>query len=133
MHDPSHALQKALVARLKAGVPLVSGRVFDRVPMSAVFPFIQIGHTQAVNDDATCIDGATCYVTLHVWSRAVGAVEARRVADQIAAALQDWVPDLAADGFAFADGRLNSVQTTGDPDGITTHSILTFEAQTERM
>jgi len=133
MHDPSAALQKALVARLKAQVPLVGSRVYDQTPMTVTFPYIQIGHTQAVNDDATCIDGATCYVTLHVWSRAVGSVEARKISDQIAAALQDWMPDLSADGFAFADGRLNSAQTTGDPDGITTHGILTFEAQTERV
>lgn len=133
MHDPSHALQKALVARLKAQVSMVDSRVFDRPPMTAQFPYIQIGQTQAVDDDAGCIDGATCYVTLHVWSRAVGAVEARKISDQIAAAVQGWEPDLSADGFAFVDAGLNSAQVMQDPDGATTHAVLTFEAHTERV
>lgn len=133
MHDPSHSIQKALVSRLKAQVAMVSSRVYDHTQTTVEFPYIQIGATQAVYDDATCIDGSTCYITLHIWSRAVGSVEARKISDQIAAALHEWTPDLSADGFAFSDGRLNSAQVTQDPDGITSHGILTFEAQTERV
>lgn len=132
MHDASAALQKALVARLRANVALVSNRVYDRAQKSHVLPYILIGETQAVSDDAGCIDGATCYVTLHIWSREVGSVECRRISDQVAAAVKDWSPDLSADGFAFVDGQLNSAQTMLDPDGLTTHGVLTFEAQTER-
>ena len=133
MHDPSHALQKALVARLGAEVPAVSGRVYDRPPMQAVFPYLGIGETQATPDDAGCIDGATVYVTLHIWSRAVGAVECRQISDSILAAVRDWVPDLSADGFVVADLSCTSARVMGDPDGLTTHGILSFEAQTERL
>ncbi len=133
MHDSSAALQKALVARLRAAVPLASARVYDRPPEPVTFPFIAIGAVQAVGDDAECIDGATLFVTLHLWSRAVGAVECRKMSDQVAAALADWQPDLSADGFVFVDSRLRSAQTLADPDGLTTHGILTFEAMTERL
>lgn len=133
MHDPSHALQKALVARLKSAVPLVASRVFDHAPQSVTFPYIGIGDTQAIEDGAECIDGADVTITIHIWSREVGAVEARKIADQVAAALTDWEPDLSADGFAFASGMVRSSRVMADPDGLTTHGILTFEALTERL
>ncbi len=133
MHDPSAPLQKALVARLKAAALLVSARVYDRVDPSAIFPYIQIGATQVVPDEAGCIDLAECNVTIHAWSRAVGAVEARRVSDGIAAALTEWEPDLSADGFVCAELRVTSIQVMADPDGVTTHGVVQIEAQTERL
>lgn len=132
MHDPSAALQKALVARLKSQVPLCASRVFDRTPAKAVFPFLEIGAAQSVSDDAGCIDGAECTFTLHIWSRAVGAVECRRIADQVASALQDWTPDLETDGFVCVDLACTGIQTLADPDGLTSHGIITITAQTER-
>lgn len=133
MHDASLALQKAVIARLRAEVALVSARVFDRVEAGTTMPYIALGAAQVVDDEAGCIDGATCYLTLHIWSRGVGAVEARRVSDQAMAALTGWRPDLAADGFALVDLRCTGGQTLADPDGLTTHGILTIEAQTERL
>lgn len=132
MHDPSHALQKALVARLAGQVAAVNGRVHDRVPQQVAFPYIGIGAAQVVPDDAECIDGARTIFTLHVWSRAVGAQETRQIANVMAQALTGWTPDLSADGFVFVDGRVSGTRSMDDPDGITTHGIVTFEAQTER-
>lgn len=133
MHDASAALQKALVARLKANVPLVAGRVFDATPMSVQFPYVQIGHSHALPDDAECINGATCTITLDTWSRAVGAVETRRIAAEVVAAVDDWEPNLSADGLAVVEIRCTGSRTVDDPDGKTTHGILTIEAQTERV
>lgn len=133
MHDPSHALQKQIVARIKAQASLVDGRVYDHTLQTVQFPYVQIGAMQSVAADAGCIDGATCFVTLHIWSAAVGAVECRKIADQIALAFQDWTPDLEADGFACVECRCASVQTVRDPDNETTHGVMTIEAQTERL
>jgi hypothetical protein len=132
MHDPSAPLQKALVAKFKADIAAVGARVYDRPPASAVFPYLGIGDTQITDDDAGCIDGATAFVTVHIWSRAVGAVECRQISDAILAATRNWMPDLSADGFAVADFSCNSARVLADPDGLTTHGILTFEARTER-
>lgn len=132
MHDPSHPLQVALVARLTAAVPLVDGRVYDRIPANAVFPYIEIGHSQAVPDDAPCVNAVTCYVTLHVWSRVVGAVEARKISDQVTRALSGWEPEFPAEtALAYAGSSVNSAQTMADPDGISTHSVITFECDIE--
>lgn len=134
MHDPSAALQKALVARLASAVPALGGRVHDYAPATVAYPFVQFGASQAVEDDAECIDGATTTFTLHLWSRAGarGSVECRQISDQIAAAIQDWCPDLSADGFALAQIRLTSALTARAADVETSHTILTIEAATER-
>ncbi len=133
MHDPSHALQKQIVARIKAQVLLVAARVYDHTQQTVQFPYIQIGAMQSVPADAGCIDGATCYATLHIWSTAVGGVECRKISDHVTAAFEGWTPDLEADGFACIECRCTSVQTMRDPDNETTHGVVTIEAQTERL
>ena len=132
MHDPSAALQAALVARLKSQAPLVSGRVYDRVTPSAAFPYLQIGATQIVPVEAGCFDFIECNITLHVWSRDVGAVEARRISDQALRALTDWTPDLSAAGVVCSDIGVTSALIMADPDGVTTHGVIQIEAQAER-
>lgn len=135
MHDPSAALQKALVARLGAAVPALGGRVHDHAPHAVAYPFVQFGASQCVADDAECLDGATTYFTLHLWARSGprGSVECRQISDAIAAALQGWLPDLSADGFAAGLIKLNSAQTARSADAETTQTILTIEAFTERL
>lgn len=133
MHDPSAPLQAALVARLRAQVPLVASRVYDRVTPTPTFPYLHIGATQVVPTEAGCVDYAECSVTLHSWSREVGAVEARRISDQVSQALTDWTPDLSASGFACSELRITSAMVMADPDGVTTHGVIQIEAQTERI
>lgn len=129
-HDPSFPLQKALFDRLVATVPGVAGRVYDRPPMSAVFPYIQIGHSQTLPNSAACIDGAICNITLHVWSRTGGAVECRSLSNVIVTALDGWLPDLGVD-LACADLRCGSALVMTDPDGLTTHAVMAITAYTQ--
>lgn len=133
MHDPTAALQAALVQRLKTNVTRVSSRVYDRVTPNAAFPYLQFGASQVTPDGAQCFDLATCHITLHVWSREVGAVEARRISDDVLQTLNDWTPDLSADGFVCDDLRVTSSQIMADPDGVTSHGVIQIEAQTERQ
>lgn len=131
MHDASLPLQAALVARLRAALPALAGRVHDRAPPEVAFPFVQFGASQSVPEAEGCLDLATCHLTLHVWSRAVGAVEARGFAAAIAAALTDWTPELT--GVACDDLRVTSIQIMADPDGLTTHGVVQVEAFTARI
>ena len=53
----SAAIQKLIVNRLKAhaGVTaLVAGRVYDRAPLDAAFPYISLGPTDAVRVPGDC-------------------------------------------------------------------------------
>jgi hypothetical protein len=126
--DPAAPLQAAYVARLKSQVPAVSNRVYDRAPQNVGFPFLQIGDIQTVEDGADCINGTECTVTLHVWSRAVGAVEARQIAATARVALHEWLPDLNASGFRCVEHMHRDTRMVGDPDGITSHAVITLRA-----
>lgn len=129
-------LQGAIVAALKAdtGVSgIVGDRVFDYVPRSsgsvtAEFPFVAIADFQELTEDADCIPGAEIFVTIDVWSRAIGKPEAHRLASAVKAALTD----LTLTDFALVMLEHDSTRTLTDPDGLTTHAVLTFRAFVEQ-
>jgi hypothetical protein len=133
MSDPALAVQKSYVARLVAQIPAVAGRVHDRAPQDVAFPWVQIGDIQLVEDGAGCLDAFEVTITLHVWSRDIGSVEARQIAGSVRAALHEWLPDLLGDGFRCVEAMHRDTRTLPDPDGITSHSVLTFRLLIDRM
>lgn len=126
MSDPSLPLQRAYYERLKAEIPEVAERVYDSIPASTAFPYIQIGDIQVISDGAGCIDSTEVYVTVHVWSRAQGQVENRRISGNARTALHEWLPDLP--GFSIVEHEHRDTRTLDDPDGITSHGVMTFRA-----
>ncbi|WP_454914985.1 DUF3168 domain-containing protein [Xanthobacter sediminis] len=135
MKDPSGPLQVALHDALRADAAvaaLVGGRIYDAVPADAVFPYVAIGEAQTVDDGAACLDAAECFVTLHVWSRVKGAVEARRITSAVAAALDDAAFDLSPD-HVLVEIASTGARTFLDPDGLTTHGVVTIRALTESL
>lgn len=127
MADPSLAMQGAIVAKSKADCPSVSQRVYDNVPSDAVFPYIVVGEFQTVDDSADCVDGAEIFIPLHVWSRAVGQVEAKRVASDLRSSLHNAELDLGPHwNFLLIEHR--STLVLKDPDGVTTHAVVNFRA-----
>jgi hypothetical protein len=44
-------------------------------------PHVTIGEGQVLADLADCYNGSECFFDIHVWSRAVGYPEAKRIAD----------------------------------------------------
>ncbi|MGO4339008.1 DUF3168 domain-containing protein [Labrys sp. KB_33_2] len=127
MADPSLALQGVIYPRLQADCPSVSGRVYDRPPQAVVFPYIGLGEVQIVDDSADCIDGVEAFITLHVWSRAVGQVEAKRIASEIHSSLNGAELDLGS-AWQFHLIEHRSTNYLSDPDGVTTHAVITFRA-----
>ncbi|MGY3527698.1 DUF3168 domain-containing protein [Bradyrhizobium sp. USDA 4452] len=136
--DPSLALQGAIVAALKddAGVSaIVAARVFDQVGRNpdgsptVAFPYIAIGDTQVLPELAECTDAASSYVTLHLWSRAVGFPEVKRLGAAVIKVLHDAALELA--GGTLQSLLLNSTHYIRDPDGLTSHAVLVFEALTD--
>jgi hypothetical protein len=131
MSEPTLALQAAILAALN-GAPevsaLLAGRVYDRVPAGAVFPYATIGDDQALPDHAECLEGSTEVIAIvHVWSRKVGKPESKTITGAIVRALNG--ASLSLD----PDYRLVHIEHDGsrhldDPDGLTSHSVITFRS-----
>lgn len=135
MSDPSEALQRAIFAQLSTDAAVcafVAGRVFDLPPQGDTpdFPYIAFGSFQVLDDGAGCIDGAEVFVTLDVWSRAQGTIEAKRIGAAVAAALHEADLDLGGE-HRLVEILHRSTNVFTDPDGRTAHGVLTFRALTE--
>lgn len=130
MAAPDLALQKALVAAIKAAVTGAGSRVHDRAPQSVQFPWVQVDCNQIVPDGAECLDGLSVYADVHVWSRADGTVEGRTIAEAIRQVLDDAALTLDSP-YALVSIRHQLTRVLRDPDGLTTHAVLNFEAMIE--
>lgn len=123
----SLALQGAIVTRLKdAAAGLIGTRVYDRIPADAAFPFVEVAGGQELALDAECIFGLQVMLDIHVWSRAVGAVECRQIAGLVRTALHD--ASLTITGWKLVDLKHRDTRFLSDPDGITTHAVVTVRA-----
>ncbi|MBN9472269.1 MAG: DUF3168 domain-containing protein [Bosea sp.] len=129
MADPSLALQGAINTTLRAQVSAVGNRVFDEVPQNVAFPYIELGEFQTVDDGAQCIDAVEIYATLHVWSRAPGQVEAKTIAGAVRGALHEAELNLGS-AWQFLEIAHQDTRYLKDPDGLTSHAVLTFRALT---
>ena len=134
MSDPSLAVQKAIVERLKGYSPLIAivgTRIHDRVPQDVAFPFVQIGYFQTNDTSADCVDGSEILIDIQVWSRGVGQVEAKQIASHVRAALHEWSPVLDDPYAAIGNIEHEITRLFGDGDGLTTRSVVSFKLQAE--
>ena len=122
MADRTLECQKALVARLRAEVAEVSGRVYDRAPDNAAFPFVEIGDVVTTPLDAQAMRGGEALWQIDVWSRRGGRVEARRIMGAVYDALH-WHA-LALEAGAAVLCRVSARRDMDDPDGVTAHGIV---------
>lgn len=133
--DCTLELQGSILACLK-GDPvlstLISGRVYDTVPPEPTFPYVSFGPVDDNDVDAECIYGSLVYQQIDVWSRDVGFPEVKRIAGAVRDALHDKEIALALTENALVDIRHRQTTTVRDPDGLTNHSIMGFEALIER-
>ncbi|PYB71271.1 DUF3168 domain-containing protein [Rhizobium wuzhouense] len=141
MASPSLELQGAIVARLKAWAGLsatVNGRVYDSVPAEekriaetgAGWPYITVGEGDETSDDADCIDGFEISLDIDIWSRANGYPESKRISDEVRKAIKS--ADLALPTNALVDFRHRQTRFLRDPDGLTSHAVMTFEGFAEQ-
>lgn len=133
MANPELELQGEIVKRLKADpvvAALVNGRVYDSVPQSAAFPYVSLGPCQTIDARADCITGYEIFQQLDAWSRAVGYPEVKKIQDAVRFALDDAPIDLPTNGLVFIE--YEDANTTRDPDGLTSHSVMSFRASVER-
>jgi hypothetical protein len=129
--DPSLALQKALVAALKtalAGAP-VSGRVFDRAPPDAPFPYVTLGEMEPNEDGADCIDGVEIFFDIQVWTETVGHPQAKAIGSAVKTALHE--ADLDLEGHALVGLYWRGTFYRREADGLSSSAIVQFRALTE--
>jgi Protein of unknown function (DUF3168) len=130
--DPSLQLQKAIVARLKAGATgaLVAGRIYDAVPGNAAKPYVSFGPFQLLPEHGDCLDGGEAFVTLDGWAAGPDTVQVKSLGTAIAADLDR--AELALDApQRLVEMSIEQTQYTRDPDGITAHAVVTVHAWTE--
>jgi len=133
MKSPINQLQKAIVQTLKADadvVALIGGRIYDRVPEGAEFPYISFGAIESRSFMADCLDLAEITVQLDCWSRKAGFGELREIAEAVRQALHD--KDLTLERHAMVTITHERTHELYDPDGTTTHAALIFAATIER-
>jgi hypothetical protein len=114
-------VQGAIVAALSVAPAIAGGRIHDRVPESPVFPYVSIGAEQAIDDSNSCGDGWEVFSDVHVWSRAVGYVEAKRL---VAQAVDRIKTITAISGFTLVAIEVEDTRVFRDPDGLTSHGVV---------
>ena len=119
------ALQKGIYAALTAAPAIAGGRVFDRAPEGAAFPYITIGDEQVLDDGNACDDGWEVFSDIHVWSRpAAGSkLEVKDLVASIVAVLVNQT--IIVTGFLVVISQVERVEYMRDPDGLTEHGVLT--------
>lgn len=131
---PQAELQKLLFTTLTgtAGIMALAGGVYDRVPADPYktkTAYVSFGPSDVVDDSADCIISGEHTFQLDVWSKAVGQVEAKRLVDLIYGALHEQSLELTEN--ALAEIRVDFRRVFVDPDGLTTHGVVTVTALIE--
>ncbi|MDW9792119.1 DUF3168 domain-containing protein [Sinorhizobium meliloti] len=130
----SAELQKLLFTTLTgtAGVMALAGGVYDRVPADPYktkTAYVSFGPSDVVDDSADCIISGEHTFQLDVWSKAVGQVEAKRLVDLIYRTLHEQELQLTEN--ALAEIRVDFRRVFVDPDGLTTHGVVSVTARIE--
>lgn len=135
--DPAHEIAAAIIARLKANVVVstfVANRVYDRPPSGTIqSPYISMGPSDAVTDDADCIDGLEITMQFDCWSwgsgEAYSGTEVRKLAGAVRADLHNAEIILTHNALATITHRIT--RYTRESDGVTNRAIVSITAFVE--
>lgn len=129
------ALQRALRSRLVA-TPAVTALVpataiLDRNQRPAPSPSIVLGEAQEVDEESDLMRRRVrVYHTAHVWKREPSLEGVTAICGAIRAAVHAGRL-LLETGLHCADVRVSGMRTMRDPDGETSHGVVTIEAIVE--
>lgn len=125
------ALKRALQT-----ITAVAGRIYDIPPFAPgeeEFPYLQIGDSEIVPDDAAhstiagaSDDGIAETIDIHVWARGhAGKKTVKEIADEIHDRLHG--ADLAITGRASSLAWVRRIQVEVEPDALTTHALIALQ------
>lgn len=133
---PELALQKAVrqrvisTAEITALVPATS--ILDRNERPAPSPSIVIGEGQSMDEGNSIARTLTrVYLDLHIWKREPSTEGVKAIAGAIRSALK--VKITGDDTFHFADCYVQSARFLRDPDGETSHAVVTLNALVQEI
>ncbi len=133
MASASFALQAAMFSKLSSDAAVTAAlggpRIYDEVPVRGQFPYMTFGLTTERDWSTGTDPGHEHVVTLHVWSRARGRMEADAVLSAAQAALHDQ--SLVLSGHRLVNLRHEFSDARREPDGETYQGIARFRAVTE--
>lgn len=126
------AVQKAIRARLVAApavtalVPAAS--ILDRHSRPAPDPSIVIGEGQTLEGGDIARRVQRVVMNLHIWKKESSLAGVKAIAGATRAALQDASLRLSLDAlYHCGDCRVSAMRYLRDPDGETSHAVVTVE------
>ena len=132
MMSAALAVQKAIRDRL-VDTPAVT----DLVPADAILdrnkrpvptPSIILGEVQVVDDGESIARRRERVIhTVHVWKKEASLVGANAILGAIRAALTERL--VLGEGWHCGDSRVSGMRTLRDPDGETSHGVITIELE----
>ena len=134
MTDAFFNVQQALFDALAASAE-VQGlignppRLFDHVPPGAAFPYVTFGAAHITPFDTKTEIGFEQIVTLDIWSRYRGGLEAKNILQATYDALHRAT--LAVGGEVFLLCEFHSADIAALDDGLTTHAAARFAVTTQ--
>lgn len=131
------ALQKAIRARLISDNPTISlvpaANILDRNERPNPRPSIVIGEGQSVDEgDSIARTLTRIYMDLHIWVEEPSTETSKRIVGAIRAALRGAKPEMDT-GYHCADCRIRGTRFLRDPDGKTSHAIVTIDALVQEV
>ena len=126
-------LQKALVLRLTSDAALTlqlgAGKIFDHPAVNAKLPYVSIGQTIAYDWSTASEAGHEHMVSIHVWSRAGGRIEAHDVMEKIRLRLEGFGAELLNHRLILLRLEFEEVRFDAGEDGY--HGMMRYRALTE--
>ncbi len=133
---PELALQKAVRARLVASPEILglvaATSILDRNERPAPSPSIIIGEGQSVDEGDSISRRLTrVYMDVHAWKREPSLEGVKAIAGAIRNAMRSKLS--ASDGFHFVDCYVERARFLRDPDGETSHAVVTINAVVQEI
>lgn len=135
---PELALQKAIRGRLiseEAVINLVpAASILDRNERPAPSPSIVIGEGQSVDEGNSISRTLTrVYMDLHVWQKEPSTAGVKAIAGAIRKAIHVG-PRLVFDApYHCVDSYIQTIRILRDPDGQTSHAVVTVNALVQEI
>ena len=127
-------LQKALLALLRADgalEKLIEGRVYDRVPEKAVFPYVTLGASNIYDWSTGTERGSEHLFTLNIWNRASGRKSVFTIMNIIERLLDKSVLTLVGHRVANLALQYSQARAEDNRDGYL--GVLRYRAVTEEL
>ena len=122
------ALQSTIYAALnvEAITTTLACGVYDEVIEGNAYPFITLGEETALDYSTKDLAGGDYTINVHIWSQYKGSKETKQIMDKIHDLLHD--SSLTVSGFNLINLRFEYSDIMRDPDGVTRHGVMRFQA-----